>query len=109
MKVANKEIYSEKRVNPRQSYLGLIFFATANGYFEGRIKNFSRHGLFIQSRFSLSIGDIINIPLPQLNRRHSICRGQIRWRNEDGYGIKILWEDVRGRFGGYTWGRTPVS
>ena len=90
MKVVNKDIYFEKRVNSRQPYLGLIFFATANRYFEGRIKNFSRYGLFIETKVSLTIGDMITIPLLHLSRGHVKCRGQIRWCNEDGYGIKIL-------------------
>jgi hypothetical protein len=90
MKVVNLDIYFEKRTNPRQHYLGLIFFATANRYFEGKINNLSRYGLFIETKVSLSIGDIITIPLPYLNRRHIKCRGQIRWCNQNGYGIKIL-------------------
>lgn len=90
MKVANRDIYFEKRGNPRQPFLGLIFFSTENGYFEGRIKNFSRYGLFIETKVSLSIGDFITIPLPHLNRRHVKCKGQIRWCTKEGYGIKIL-------------------
>ena len=90
MKEVNQDIHFEKRTNPRQHYLGLIFFATANRYFEGKIKNFSRYGLFIETKVSLSIGDIITIPLPHLDRRHVKCKGQIRWCNQNGYGIKIL-------------------
>jgi hypothetical protein len=90
MKVVIRDINFEKRTNPRQPYLGLIFFATENRYFEGRIKNFSRYGLFIETKILLSKGDIITIPLPHLNRKHIKCRAQIRWCNQSGYGIKIL-------------------
>ena len=90
MKVVNRDIYFEKRTNPRQPYLGLIFFATADRYFEGTIKNFSRYGLFIETKVFLSTGDMITIPLPHIKRKHVKCRGQIRWCNENGYGIKIL-------------------
>jgi hypothetical protein len=40
----------DKRINQRKPYSGDIFFVAKNGFNEGRLKNFSRSGLFIYSK-----------------------------------------------------------
>jgi hypothetical protein len=80
----------EKRNEPRKSYSGNIFFATKNGFYEGSLKDYSRHGLFIATSISLSIGEIITIALPYSEKKADKCKGQIMWRNKAGFGVELF-------------------
>ena len=90
MKKVNREKNWEKRIKPRKPYTGHIFFATKNGVNEGRLKNYSRYGLFIETEVRLAVGEIITIALPYLNRKHTKYRGQIIWCNDEGFGIELF-------------------
>ncbi len=90
MKIANKENSLHKRINPRKLYSGKIFFTAKNGLYEGRLKNYSRSGLFIETTACLSVGEIITIALPHLNGKNIKCKGQIIRRNREGYGIELF-------------------
>ena len=74
----------------RKSYSGHIFFSVRNRFAEGRLRDYSRSGLFIESEVSVSVGDIITIALPYLEGKHTKCRGQIIWRNKEGFGIELF-------------------
>ena len=90
MLIANKEINLEKRIKPRRPYSGNIFFTAKNGFYEGRLKNFSHNGLFITTTACLSVGEIVTIALPHLNDKNIKCKGQIIWRNNQGCGIELF-------------------
>ena len=90
MNIVNTEIGYEKRVASRKPYSGNIFFTSEDGLNEGRLKNFSRYGLFIETKVWLSVGDIITIALPHLKGKNLKCRGQIMWRNDQGCGIELF-------------------
>lgn len=90
MKLANIDKRVERRINPRNPYSGSIFFATKNGFWEGRLKNYSRFGLFIETNVSLGVGDILIIALPYLNLKHTKCRGQIVRCKKKGLGIELF-------------------
>jgi Tfp pilus assembly protein PilZ len=90
MKIANKDIRYDKRIKPRKPYLGRIFFTSKNGFYEGKLKNFSHHGLFIETKACLSVGEIITIALPHLNGKNIKCKGQVMWRNRFGCGIELF-------------------
>jgi len=74
----------------RKSYPSHIFFFAKSGFAEGRLKNYSRSGLFIESTVSVSVGEIITIALPYLNGKNTKCRGQVIWRNREGFGIELF-------------------
>jgi hypothetical protein len=78
------------RVNQRKSYSGHIFFVAKNGFNEGRLRDFSRSGLFINSKACLSVGDIITMALPFLKGNKVKCKGQIMRRTKEGFGIEIF-------------------
>jgi hypothetical protein len=80
----------EKRRNPRIPYSGNIFFATNNEFYVGRLQNYSKCGLFIETEVALSVGDIITIVLPYEQGEQTKCRGQIVRFDEKGYGIELL-------------------
>ena len=61
MKIANQENSVDKRIKPRKPSSESIFFTSKNGFYEGRLNNFSRYGLFIETTASLCVGEIITI------------------------------------------------
>ena len=85
-----KKENSEKRIERRKHYSGPIFFATHNRLYEGEIKNFSLHGLFIRTKAFVPEGEMITIALPYLDNKAGKCKGQIIWRNKEGFGVELL-------------------
>ena len=90
MPETSKKNRLDKRSKPRKPYSGSIFFTTKNGFNEGRLKNFSRYGLFTDTKENLAVGEIITIAVPHLNGKDIKCKGQIMWRNSDGCGIELF-------------------
>jgi len=90
MNISNDENGFERRIKSRIPYSGNIFFTSKYGLNEGRLKNFSKHGLFIETAAWMSVGDIITIALPHLNGKNIKCNGQIMWRNGQGCGIELF-------------------
>ena len=90
MKILNSQKNIDKRTKLRKPYPSHIFFSTKSGFAEGRLKNYSRSGLFIESEVSVTVGEIITIALPYLNGKHTKCRGQIMWCNKEGFGIELF-------------------
>ena len=90
MHVVNTKSGLDKRINPRRSHSGNIFFITKNGLNEGRLINFSRYGLFIETSGYVSVGEIITVALPHLDGKDIKCKGQIIWRNRQGCGVELF-------------------
>lgn len=90
MKVLKRERIFEKRMKQRKLHSGHIFFAAKSGFYEGKLKDYSRNGLFVETRTLLSVGEVITIALPYMNSKNIICKGQITWSNEKGMGIELL-------------------
>lgn len=63
---------------------------TKDGFYEGRLKNYSSHGLFIAASISPPIGEIITVSLPYLDGKAGKCKGQIMWCNKSGFGIELF-------------------
>ena len=80
----------ENRIEPRKSYSGPIFFATKDGFYEGRLKNYSRGGLFIATRVLLPVGELLKIALPYLDVKAGKRTGQILWKNNAGFGVEFF-------------------
>jgi hypothetical protein len=98
MNMVNNEIGFEKRNDPRRPYAGNILFTSGDGLNEGRLKNFSKYGLFIETRAWLAVGDIITVALPHLNGKNIKCKGQIMWRNRQGCGVELFRKRSRFNF-----------
>ena len=90
MEILNRESTLDKRINQRNPYSGHIFFVAKNGFNEGRLKNFSRSGLFINSKARLSVGEVITMALPFLSGRRVKCKGQIMRSTKEGFGIELF-------------------
>lgn len=90
MRITKK--YLEKRIHKRILYSGHIFFSARNGFFEGELDNYSTYGLFIKTHEVLKLGEFITVALPYVESKQIKLRGQILWRNSEGYGIEFVRE-----------------
>ena len=90
MNIVNDENGLERRIKSRIPYSGNIFFTSKNGLNEGRLKNFSKQGLFIETAAWLSVGEVITIALPHLSGKNMKCKGQIIWRTRQGCGVELF-------------------
>ena len=90
MRIFNRESKLDKRINQRKPYSGHIFFTAKNGFNEGRLKDFSKSGIFINSKARLSVGEIISMALPFLSGKRTKCKGQIMRSTKDGIGIEFF-------------------
>ena len=60
----NKKILRKKQLlkKSRENLIqNTYFYVPKNEFYEGRLKNYSRHGLFIETEASLSVGEIIKV------------------------------------------------
>ena len=89
LKIADNVRKFERRIHPRAPYYGHIFFATKDRFFEGKLINFSRYGLFIEISEQPEIEEMLTIALPFSNGRQGKYKGQIVWRNDAGIGIEL--------------------
>ena len=90
MNVVNRDTAIYKRINDRRPYSGHIFFVSKDGFNEGRLKNYSKSGLFIITKARLSVGEIITIAIPYVNDNQIKCKGQIMRKDRDGYGVDLF-------------------
>ena len=90
MTIADKKSNMGKRINERRPYSGEIFFVSKDGFNEGRLKNYSKSGLFIITEVHLLVGDIITVAIPYANDKRIKCKGQIMRRDRDGFGIDLF-------------------
>ncbi len=92
MKISAKEKNSEKRDDPRIKYSGQVFFTTKNGFYEGNLKNYSEHGLFIRTFNILPVGSTVTIALPYLDG-YVKRQGQVVRANKNGFAVELFKED----------------
>jgi hypothetical protein len=80
----------DKRTATRIPTSGHIFFTTKSGFYEGELKNYSKHGLFIKTQEDLTLGDFITVALPYVENKQIKFQAQILWRNAEGYGVELV-------------------
>lgn len=90
MAIADKKSNMSKRINERRPYSGNIFFVAKDGFNEGRLKDYSRSGLFIITKAHLAIGDFITVAIPYANDKRIKCKGQILRKDRDGFGVELF-------------------
>ena len=89
MKELDNENRIEHRMEKRQLSSKGIFFATRNRLYEGQLKDYSRNGLFIKTDEFLPLGAIITVADPNPEGANEKRRGQILWRNIEGFGVEL--------------------
>ena len=94
MIAAQRKASVEKRNEPRKPYSGSIFFTTKDGFYEGRLKNYSQNGLFISTRQSLRVGEVLTVALPYLDDNAGKRSGQIMWSCKEGFGVELFRERI---------------
>ena len=89
MKDLNLDKNTEHRIEKRHNCSEDFFFATQYQLYEGKLKNYSRNGLFIQTKEALSVGEMLTVVDPNPNGDNKKRKGQILWRNSEGFGVEL--------------------
>ena len=89
VKESDNENRIEHRIEKRQDSSEGIFFATRSRLYEGELKDYSRNGLFIRTDEFLPLGAIITVTDPNPEGAHEKRKGQILWRNIEGFGVEL--------------------
>ena len=85
-----EKIFVNYRKETRMPYCGHIFFAYKQQLYEGRLKNYSQSGLFIEANTIFSEGESITVALPFSKNKNDKKGGRIVWKNIIGCGVKLL-------------------
>ena len=89
MKASKIEKNSERRIEKRHICSEDIFFATQNQLHEGKLKDYSRNGLFIKTKEALSVGEMVTVIDPHPSGDNKKRKGQILWRDSEGFGVEL--------------------
>ena len=89
VKESDNENKIEHRIEKRQDSSEGIFFATRSRLYEGELKDYSRNGLFIKTDEFLPLRAIITITDPNPEGTDEKRKGQILWRNNEGFGVEL--------------------
>ena len=90
MKELDIENGIEHRMEKRQDSSEGIFFATRSCLYEGELKDYSRNGLFIKTDEFLPLRAIITVIDPNPEGADEKRKGQILWRNIEGFGVEFF-------------------
>lgn len=85
----NNSQEQELRKHSRKPYFHNILFSTQKGLHTGRTKNFSASGVFIATEENLRVGQQLKLSLPLEKGKSAVIKGQIVWKNEEGFGLKF--------------------
>jgi hypothetical protein len=89
MKAIQVDKDTERRIEKRYICSEDIFFATQTRLYEGKLKDYSRNGLFIRTKEALSVGETITVVDPHPSGDNKKRKGQILWRNKEGFGVEL--------------------
>ena len=87
--MASKNPFFNQRKEPRQPYTARIFFAYKKHLYEGKLRNYSSSGLFIQADSFFREGEKITMALPPSHYKNDMRIGLIVWKNAEGCGVKL--------------------
>ena len=90
LQLDDKKETKDLRKHPRRPYDQFTLFTTQNGIFEGSINNISSSGVFLKSKNTFEVGQILSLVLPFKNGKDVKVKGQIVWTNDKGFGVKFL-------------------
>lgn len=79
------------RKHPRKSYSKPVFFTSQNQYYKGLIYDICKGGMFIKTKESFSVGQIIRLVIPGTKIDNgAMLRGKVVRFDNKGVGVKFL-------------------
>jgi hypothetical protein len=89
MTSASKQPFLNKRREPRHPFSGVILFVYKKNLNEGKLINWSRSGLCMQTNRFFRKGEVITISLPPSIYKNNNRRARIVWKKADGCGVQF--------------------
>ena len=90
MKVLKRKKILESKIQKRKLDAGHILFAAKSRFYEGKLKDYSRDGLFVETKTPLPVGEVLTVALPYMESKNIMCKGQVVWRKQKAIGIELL-------------------
>ena len=84
------ETKKELRKEPRKHFKGSIFYASEQQVYEGEVKNYSRSGIFVETRDKFFVGQTLNLALPYSKEEDSKRLGSVIWQSTEGIGVELI-------------------
>ena len=77
------------RGHRREPFIQNVRFGADKGSQKGPTKNISASGVFIATEERLAVGQQLKRSLPLKKGKSAVVKGQIVWKNEEGFGLKF--------------------
>ena len=90
MDSSSEKVFANKRKEPRKANAGRIFFAYKKMLYEGKLKNYSPSGIFIQADHFFLKNEMITVSLPHSKYKNNMRKARIVWQNAKGCGVQLL-------------------
>ncbi|MEA3434982.1 MAG: PilZ domain-containing protein, partial [Thermodesulfobacteriota bacterium] len=71
------ETRKELRKEQRKPFKGSILYASEQQFYEGKVKNYSVSGIFVETRDKFFVGQTLNLALPYLKEKDSKRLGAV--------------------------------
>lgn len=78
------------RKHPRKAFSKPVYISTKNRYYQGRVKNISRGGMFVSTNDKFDVGQVLHLVIPKTKYdKNVLIRGEIVRLSKSGMGIKF--------------------
>jgi len=84
----NKSFFN-KRIEPRYSYVGFVFFVYQKSLNEARLENWSRSGLCMKTKKYFHKGEMITLSLPPSKYKDHTRKAKVVWKNSECCGVQF--------------------
>ncbi len=85
----SNEPFFNKRKEPRYPYSGPVLFVYKKKLNEGKMRNWSRSGLCMQTKRFFGKDDVITISLPPSKYKNNNRKARVVWKKADGCGVQF--------------------
>jgi Tfp pilus assembly protein PilZ len=87
---ADTETAQGMRKHPRKTFTRPVYFSTQNRYYQGRVKDISRGGMYVKTTDEFSIGQVLHLVIPETKYdKNVLIRGEVVRSSKSGMGIKF--------------------
>jgi Tfp pilus assembly protein PilZ len=78
------------RKHPRKTFSRPVYFSTQNRYYQGRIKDISRGGMYVKTKDEFAIGQVLHLVIPETKYdKNVLIRGEVVRSSKSGVGVKF--------------------
>lgn len=78
------------RKHLRKTFTRPVYFSTKNRYYQGRVKDISRGGMYVKTNDEFTVGQVLHLVIPKTKYdKNVLIRGEVVRSTKSGMGIKF--------------------